>query len=112
MKDIEVIYKNEFGISFLWKNKRDKIQVVFRNTGFFLSLEEIKNFQKNVIAIKNDSSCDNCNYSRTCKSYLLKTPSSKIDLAVSLDELAEINELLGATIFKLEIKEFIANCHN
>ena len=112
MKDIEIIYKNEFGISFQWKSKREKVQVVFKDTGFLLSLEEIKSFQKNVLQVEAEQCCQNCEYSRSCRSLLLKTPSQKIDLAVSLNELDQINELLGATIFKLETKAYVANSFN
>ncbi|GGZ43263.1 DUF6686 family protein [Mesonia mobilis] len=112
MKDIEIIYKNEFGISFQWKSKREKVQVVFKDTGFLLSLEEIKIFQKNVLQVEAEQCCQNCEYSRSCRSLLLKTPSQKIDLAVSLDELDQINELLGATIFKLETKAYVAHSFN
>ncbi|SHI82766.1 hypothetical protein SAMN04488096_1052 [Mesonia phycicola] len=112
MDDIRIIFRNEFGIAFYWKSKKDKIQIVFRDTGFILNLEEIKSFQKNVLNVQAEKCCSKCNYTRSCKNLLLKTPSSKIDLAVSLDELGEINELLGATIFKLEMKNYVNNSFN
>ncbi|MDR6299731.1 DUF6686 family protein [Mesonia maritima] len=112
MEDIAFIYRNNFGLAFFWKNKRDKIQVVFRNTGFYLSLQELKDFQNNVLETVNQQCCANCKTSRKCRSLLLKTPSRKIDLAVNREELEEINELLGGTIFKLEKRNYLKNCAN
>ncbi|MBW2961625.1 hypothetical protein [Mesonia aestuariivivens] len=111
-EDISILFKNEFGISFHWKGKKGKIQVIFRETGFLLTLEEIKSFQKKVLNVEAQQCCENCHQSRNCKSLLLKTPSEKIDLAVSLDELDFINELLGATIFKLELQQYLELCAN
>ncbi len=112
MEDIKIIFRNGFGISFYWKDKRDKIQVVFRNTGFLLTLEEIKSFQKNVLNVEAEIYCSNCNFSKTCKNLLLKTPSEKIDLAVSWEELEQVNELLGGTIFKLELQQYLTLSFN
>lgn len=107
MEDIEIIFKNDYGISFQWKEKKDRVQVVFRDTGFLLNLQEVKLFQRNVLALEIETCCENCKHARTCKNLLLPTPSEKIDLAVSADELEQINELLGATIFKLELLSYI-----
>ena len=112
MEDIQFIYRNDFGLAFYWKKKQAKIQVVFRNTGFYLNLEELKIFQQQVLETTNQQCCENCRTSRKCRSLLLKTPSQKIDLAVNREELEEINELLGGTIFKLEQRNYLKTCVN
>jgi hypothetical protein len=112
MEEIDIIHKTQFGISFFWKSKKDKLQVVFRDTGFFLSVEEVKLFQKNVIEAVEQGCCSQCKTPKDCKSILLKTPSSKIELAVSKIELEEINTLLGATLFQLGLKKYLEVCAN
>ena len=49
MQDISRIYHNSIGISFQWRRdiqngNTDIIQLVFRNTGFYLTYAEIKEF--------------------------------------------------------------------
>ncbi|WP_121666034.1 DUF6686 family protein [Mesonia aquimarina] len=112
MEDLQFIYRNNFGLAFFWKNKGDKIQVVFRNTGFYLNLEELRIFQQHVLETTNQQCCENCRTSRKCRSLLLRTPSEKIELAVNSEELEDINELLGGTIFKLEQHEYLKTCAN
>lgn len=112
MEEIDIIHKTDFGISFFWKLKKDKLQVIFRDMGFYLSLEELKTFQKNVIEAVEQGCCSQCQTPKDCKSILLKTPSSKIELAVSKAELNKINTLLGATLFRLELKQYLSHAAN
>ena len=48
MRDLEQIYHNNFGISFYWKKESgtilDKVQLVFRETGFYLTIAELNQF--------------------------------------------------------------------
>ncbi|MGO1584413.1 MAG: DUF6686 family protein [Mesonia sp.] len=108
MKDIDIIYKTKYGISFYWKTQQDKIQLVFRDMGFFLKEEEVKIFHKNVMEAVEQGCCSQCKTPKDSKSILLKTPSSKIELAVSKQELKEIHKFLSATLFHMEIKKYLA----
>jgi len=108
MEEIDIIHKTKFGISFYWKTQQDKIQLVFRDMGFFLKEEEVKTFHKNVMEAVEQGCCSQCQTPKDCKSILLKTPSSKIELAVSKLELKEINTFLSATLFHLEIKKYLS----
>ena len=48
MNDIEQIYRNDFGISFYWKEGNeivsDKIQLLFKQMGFYFSIQELNEF--------------------------------------------------------------------
>lgn len=107
MKELEIIYRNEAGVAFYWNNKRDQVQLVFREIGFCLNLSELKCFQEQVNTSLSEQCCDQCKTESTCRSLLLKTPSEKIDLAVSREELLHLNDLFGATILKIEIEEYL-----
>ena len=52
MREIEQIYHNNFGIAFYWKQNSqtilDKVQLVFKETGFYLSKEELNIFADNI----------------------------------------------------------------
>lgn len=109
MKELKVIYRNDFGVAFQWKNQKEKIQIIFREMGFYLNLLELKSFREKVLESLSEQCCKKCEPSRKCRSLLLPTPSEKIDLAVNRDELEKINDLLGATIFQCEIQEYLKN---
>lgn len=98
MRELEIIYQNDGGIAFYWKNKRDQVQVVFREIGFSLNLSELKGFLEQVNTSLSQQCCAECKTKSSCRSLLLKTPSEKIDLAVSREDLLNLNDLLGATI--------------
>jgi len=40
---------------------------------------------------------------------LLRTPSEKIDLAISKDELEQVQELINGTIFRVELQHWVTN---
>ncbi len=112
MKGIEQIYYNDFGMSFYWKEKNavksEKIQLVFKETGFYFSVEELQHF---VVLIEDssrrNSHCENCEMKHRCAKFLLKTPVNQIDLAVSMKELNAIKDLVEGTLFKIKLKEYI-----
>ncbi len=117
MSSIDKIYANDFGISFYWRKKgnvaENKVQLIFRDTGFLLTLSELKDFSKSCAATLTSINCKDCIYKSSCKSLLLRTPSEKIDLAVNHNELLQINELIKGTIFNVELKHWIKNlCAN
>ncbi len=113
MNPIDKIFSNEIGISFFWKKEMDsskhKIQLVFRDIGFLLTINELKDFLDFCIATKQTQCCNDCMNSQNCKSLLLRTPSEKIDLAVNREELDQIYELLNGTIFRIELKNWVKN---
>jgi hypothetical protein len=110
--EITKIYHNDFGIAFQWKYasaKQGKIQVVFRNMGFYLTLGEIKQFQKHIIEAQQPKNCSCCKADCNGRSILLKTPSSKIDLAVNTKELTEVDDLIKGTLFQLDLNNYLNN---
>ncbi len=114
-KNIYKIYHNDFGIAFQWKSditKQDKIQLVFRNMGFYLSTKEIKQFRQNVYDAKSAKGCSCCERDCDTKSILLKTPSTKVDLAVNNKELIEVEDLITGTLFQLDLDNYLNNLCN
>lgn len=113
MNAIDKIYSNEMGISFFWKREIPtsipKVQLVFRDIGFLLSLNELKDFSDSCITTIQSQCCAECQDARDCRSLLLRTPSEKIDLAVSREELQQIHELINGTIFRIELKNWVNN---
>ena len=112
MQDIHRIYHNDYGIAFQWKRdiKRgdiETIQLVFRNTGFYLNYKEIQEFYKKVQAAQRIQKCKECTSKNKCENYLLQTPSDKVDLAVSKEELIQIKDLIKGTLFQIELNGYI-----
>lgn len=117
MEDIHRIYHNEIGIAFQWKKDlqngfTDSIQLVFRNTGFYLTYNEIKTFYNNVQVAHQLKQCQGC--AKNCSPrYLLQTPSEKVDLAVTEKELNLITDLIKGTLFQIELNGYINEiCRN
>ena len=110
MSAIDKIYNNKIGISFFWKKQEEgistKIQLVFKDIGFLLTLNELKDFSDACRITEQSQSCDQCNTNQACRSLLLRTPSDKIDLAVSKDELEQVHELINGTIFRIELQNW------
>ncbi|WP_157766133.1 hypothetical protein [Aquimarina aggregata] len=112
MNAIDKIFSNQLGISFFWKKEEvsitPRIQLVFKDIGFLLSVNELKDFS-NACTIALQTQCAACKTPKTCRSLLLKTPSDKIDLAVNKEELDQIKELINETIFRVELKNWMRN---
>ena len=112
MKQIEKIYGNDFGMAFFWKNENaelsDKVQLVFKEMGFCLTRSEIRTFIDCIEeSATNNACCENCSVKHNCVKFLLKTPCTQIDLAVSMSELKSIQDLVGGTLFRLNLKEYL-----
>ncbi len=107
MQGINKIYSNEIGISFYWKNPSPsdayKIQLIFRDIGFLLTIEELRFFANSCQLTYTSHTCADCKLGNDCRNLLLKTPSDKIDIAVSINELDQIMNLLDHTILKAEV---------
>lgn len=115
MKHIQIIYRNDTGISFYWKEASRaflKAQLVFRDTGFYFTLDELKQFAWQTQETKRQITCKDCPAPTSCRSLLLKTPVSAVDLAVSREELEGLQELIDQTILKMESREFMQTALN
>ncbi|MFE3867347.1 hypothetical protein ACFX5E_04555 [Flavobacterium sp. LS2P90] len=112
MKEIKQIYYNDSGTSFYWKQENeivlDKVQLVFRETGFYFTKQELHLF-KNCIddSYMQNKYCDDCELKNKCSKFLLKTPCSQIDLAVSMEELDAVKDLVEGTLFKINLHDYL-----
>lgn len=110
MREVEQIYYNDFGVAFHWKKNqvvlKDRVQMVFKETGFYLSYEEIRAFAQIIDNTCEDMDCSGCCHQR-CHKFLLKTPLTQVDLAVSKSELLQIKDLVQGTLFNMELYEYL-----
>ena len=113
MNDVYKIYSNGVGIAFKWQKDAFLTQLIFRDTGFHLSIDEIELFIEQVQVSKINVPCLDCKLGTNCRSILLRTPSSRVSLAVSFKELNQIEDLLNGTLFQLELNEYLQEiCKN
>lgn len=106
MEHIHTLYHNDFGISFQWKRNVGKnihkIQLVFRETGVFLSKEELIDFKKEIHnTLSYTRKCNDCNNLHSCRSLLLETPVPQLTFAVNKNDLLSLNDLIEGTLFQL-----------
>lgn len=117
-KDIYPIYHNKFGIAFQWKHdfekkKRNRIQMVFRDLGFYLTVDEIDDFRKAIEVAKVCKDCKCCKSATNERFILVKTPSDKVDMAVSENELKQMEDLFDGTLFQLRLDSYLEQlCKN
>lgn len=116
MREVEQIYYNEFGVAFHWKKNntvlKDKVQIVFKETGFYLTYDEIKAFAQLIDNTCDELGCNGCCHHK-CHKFLLKTPLRQVDLAVSKSELFQIKDLVEGTLFNMDLYDYISNvCRN
>ena len=113
MQEVEVIYKNDFGMGFFWKKEEasitNKIQVIFRDTGFYLTQAQIQTFVTCLENAKAAQKCSSCTSATCCRSILLKTPSPEVDLAINKEELIAIDDLLQGLLFQLSLRDYLKN---
>lgn len=114
MEDVALIYHNKLGIAFRWKNSLpnadpDRIQMVFKDMGFYLLPEEIQHFYSNIQAAKYYN-CGNCSHQKSCRNILLRSPFEKMDFAVTTRELEQISDLIGGTLFKIQLEDYLNGC--
>ena len=105
MQDIHTIYYNSFGIAFQWKRYTGKdfkkIQLVFKNTGLYLTFTELTCLSKLIETILSKPlTCKDCKQNNDCKSFLLETPIHQISFVMSHLELTEIQDLVQGTLFQ------------
>lgn len=112
MQEMKQIYYNDSGTSFFWRKENelltDKVQLIFRETGFYFSRHELKLFQCCIDeSYLLNNCCDNCSLKNNCHKFLLQTPCSQIDLAVSMQELIAVKDLVEGTLFKINIDDYL-----
>ena len=117
MKEIEHLYQNDFGVAFYWiKNEQvlsGKVQLVFKETGFYLSQSELHKFSKNIDSACNSIKCSDCELRGHCRKYLLETPFSGLELAVSEMEIMELKDLVCGTLFQIDLQHYLKTiCKN
>ncbi|MBO0591683.1 hypothetical protein I2486_09710 [Cellulophaga sp. E16_2] len=114
MNDIDTIYYNDFGIAFQWKKNLGKdfkkVQLVFKDTGMYLTPNELVCFSSKVNDTLDDLCvCYDCQNKETCRSYLLQTPLGQLSFAMTYPELEKIKDLISGTIFQLRLDNFLEN---
>ncbi len=112
MNSIQHIYINSWGTSFYWKKENnlllDRVQLVFRETGFYLTKEELHHFNYCIQeSFMLNKGCNECELKNKCHRFLLKTPCSQIDLAVSMQELHAVKDLVEGTLFKMNLNDYL-----
>jgi hypothetical protein len=112
MTDINAIYINSFGIAFQWptehKKKKEKIQLVFRDTGLMLCKEELEQFLKNIKSTKDSNSlCSDCSQNGSCKALLVNSPVPQVSFAMNAEELIAIDYLVAGTLFRLNLEKYL-----
>ncbi|SHJ25781.1 hypothetical protein [Pseudozobellia thermophila] len=112
MNDIDLIYNNSFGLAFQWKrdngHNHNKVQLVFRDTGLFVTKEELLQFSKNIRrSIKHYQMCGSCPKKETCRSILVESPVPQITFAMNTEELGNVQDLVEGTLFQLNLDNYI-----
>lgn len=113
-KDIDLLYTNDIGIVFKWKitsqKDKNKVQLVFRDTGFYIQPKELFQFSKCIKkAIKNSGKCSSCVAAEGCRSILIETPIKELTFAVNRTELYLLNELILGSLFQLNLNSILTN---
>lgn len=111
MEDIEIVHKNDIGIAFFWKGSFNKLQLVFKDLGLYLTYQDLKLFSKAVRETEKQYACKDCN-NQACKAFLLRRPSDKIDIALTKTEFKQVKALIRGTLFKVELKLYLENSKN
>ena len=116
MNEIEQLYHNDMGVAFHWIKEgivlKEKVQIVFKETGFYLSLNEIKQFAALIDTTCSEVKCASCRYNG-CHKFLLRTPLEQLDLAVCKNELLQIKDLVQGTLFYAQLTDYLENiCRN
>lgn len=106
------IYGNDFGMAFFWKRadevKCNKVQLIFKEIGFHLSLSELEYFETLILESQSRiNNCSDCALKENCSRFLLQTPANQIDLAVSASELTGIQDLVAGTVFKIKLQSYL-----
>lgn len=117
MKDIAQVYYNNFGVAFYWRRGgellTDRVQVVFKETGFYLTEAQLRDFSDVINGSCPDEGCEGCGMKMQCHKFLLKTPIAEIDLAVTFNEYLQIKDLVSGALFNIDLMGYLNDvCKN
>ncbi|RYD69499.1 MAG: hypothetical protein EOP55_23860, partial [Sphingobacteriales bacterium] len=102
----------EFGLAFYWKKEgkilKDKVQVIFKETGFYLTTDQLKKFTIIIESTIRQQQCDGCGNSH-CRKFLLTTPFDGLELAVNRNELNDIKDLMEGTLFSINMLDYVSD---
>ncbi|MEC5165869.1 hypothetical protein RCH18_001602 [Flavobacterium sp. PL11] len=112
MEQIKQLHYNDIGTSFYWRKDGlilyDRVQLIFRKTGFYFSKEELQFFSNCIEeSFLLNKDCATCDLKKYCHQFLLKTPFLQIDLAVTMHELDQAKDLIEGTLFKIKLDEYL-----
>jgi len=112
MDEVYTIYYNSFGIVFKWKRCTtkdiNKIQLVFRDTGLYLTLNELTLFSKLIDeALSKPLLCKDCKKNESCKSILLETPITQVSFVMAHHELIDLQDLMSGTLFQFALDDVL-----
>ena len=104
--DINVIHYNDFGVAFNWKGStifsKNKIQLVFKNTGLLLSRQQLFTFKSDIEYV----AINRCNCSEKSKN-LTPSPCEYISFAMSNSELNGLMDLLNGVCFNIQLLDML-----
>ncbi|MCG2610171.1 hypothetical protein LZZ90_01470 [Flavobacterium sp. SM15] len=117
MQQLQEIYQNDLGVAFFWcKNETvilEKVQLVFKESGFYLSESDLLKFAHELDATCSKIGCSDCKFQNSCQRYLLRTPFEGMELAVSANEALLIKDLVEGALFQLQLSTYLNNlCKN
>ncbi len=112
MDEIYTLHYNSFGIAFKWKRSpsRDlnKVQLVFRDTGLYLTFKELTCFSKLIEkTLSKPLMCTNCKNNKSCRSILMETPLPQVSFVMTHHELFEMQDLIEGTLFQLGLNDVL-----
>lgn len=113
MQQLQEIYHNDLGVAFFWKKDEkilvEKVQLVFKETGFYLSNRELTKFAQELDSTCSKICTSDCELRPQCQRYLLRTPFEGLELAVSADEALQLKDLVAGTLFKIQLHHYISD---
>lgn len=115
MEDVNIIFNNDFGVSFTWKHPKNEMQrniiaVLFNNTVLHFTKRELVLFSNGIVdTITNALPSLDRNYAKTntCKSLILNTPFPKISFAMSPVDLLAVEDLIKGTLFEMGLHSLL-----
>ena len=117
MDEINLIYNNNFGVAFKYNGDSEqhgnKVQLVFRDTGLFVSQQELIQFSKNINqSAENHSLCGSCKKKEVCRSILVESHVPQISFAMNTEELISVKDLVEGTLFQLGLDSYLDSLIN
>lgn len=115
MKDITIIYKNDFGIAFWWKRcaleNYKKINFVFNNMALHLTEVEVIIFAKHIETALNKL-INNCCSNNLETLMFLETPAPQVSFTMGYEDLLLIQNLVEGALSELGLDSIIEDNWN